>query len=284
MDILADTTTNERIVLKNGFVKLIDCMPRVIPEQYFTSGSPIRADYRIVDAARVSYSNGADAKKSSTDQGLLRYLMRHQHTTPFEMVKFTFIMKMPIFIARQHFRHRMANINEVSGRYSVLEDEFYVPDKVYMQSSENNQGASSIECDEETQKAFQEYIMRQNETYKQYLDLVSKRGVSKESARIGLPQNLMTTFYWTIDLHNLLHYLHLRMDGHAQYEIREYATAIASLIQPIVPVAYQAFQDYIVNGISITAPELEMMESGVDCKNKREKKEWECKKEKLKWL
>lgn len=283
------TSPMEETVLGNGFVKLVDCMPRFIPEEY--QDSKLRADFRIVESARVSYSNGA-APRQSTDEGLIRYLMRHQHTTPFEMIKFTFVIKMPIFIARQHMRHRTANINEVSGRYSVLDDEFYVPETVYKQSKENNQGTDQTEpCDAETQEMFKDYMSDQMSGYKQYTELVNNRGVSKEVARIGLPQNLMTTFYWTMDLHNLFHYLHLRMDAHAQYEIREYANAIAKLIRPIVPVAYQAFVDYTVNRVVLTGPEVELLRKGLSVENDigvgtkelkgRERKEWEAKQKKL---
>lgn len=276
----------QQTVLGNGFVRLVDCMPRLIPTP--EDSSPLRADSRIVEAARVSYS-GAKSRVS-TDEGLVRYLMRHQHTTPFEMVKFTFVIKMPLFIARQHFRHRTANINEISGRYSVLEDEFYVPRRVYKQSKQNNQGSSSELCDDDTQELFQQYLWDQMNGYRQYLSLVNTHDVSKETARIGLPQNIMTQFYWTIDLHNLFHYLHLRMDSHAQFEIREYANAIARLIRPVVPVAYKAFEDYTLNRVVLTGPETELFRDYLgklkntsqpetvpfkNISNKREQKEWE---------
>lgn len=277
----------QQTVLDNGYVRLVDCMPRLIPTP--ADGSQLRADSRIVEAARVSYS-GAKSSRVSTDEGLVRYLMRHQHTTPFEMVKFTFVMKMPLFIARQHFRHRTANINEISGRYSVLEDEFYVPRRVYKQSKQNNQGSSSEVCDEDTQELFQQYLWDQMNGYRQYLSLINTHDVSKETARIGLPQNIMTQFYWTIDLHNLFHYLNLRMDSHAQFEIREYANAIAKLIRPIVPVAYQAFEDYVLNRVVLTGPEVQLFRDFVELKrhdktlpNKREQKEWEEKQKEL-WI
>lgn len=277
----------QQTVLDNGYVRLVDCMPRLIPTP--ADGSQLRADSRIVEAARVSYS-GAKSSRVSTDEGLVRYLMRHQHTTPFEMVKFTFVMKMPLFIARQHFRHRTANINEISGRYSVLEDEFYVPRRVYKQSKQNNQGSSSEVCDDDTQELFQQYLWDQMNGYRQYLSLVNTHEVSKETARIGLPQNIMTQFYWTIDLHNLFHYLKLRMDSHAQFEIREYANAIAKLIRPIVPVAYQAFEDYVLNRVVLTGPEVQLFRDFVELKrhdktlpNKREQKEWEEKQKEL-WI
>lgn len=276
----------QQTVLDNGYVRLVDCMPRLIPTP--ANGSQLRADTRIVEAARVSYS-GAKSTRVSTDEGLVRYLMRHQHTTPFEMVKFTFVIKMPLFIARQHFRHRTANINEISGRYSVLEDEFYVPRRVYKQSTQNNQGSSSEACDDDTQELFQQYLWDQMNGYRQYLSLVNTHDVSKETARIGLPQNIMTQFYWTIDLHNLFHYLKLRMDSHAQFEIREYANAIAKLIRPIVPVAYQAFEDYVLNRVVLTGPEVQLFRDFVEKRhdktlpNKREQKEWEEKQKEL-WI
>ena len=268
----------QQTVLGNGFVRLVDCMPRLISTP--PDGSPLRADVRIVESARVSYAGASS--RLSTDEGLVRYLMRHQHTTPFEMVKFTFVIKMPLFIARQHFRHRMANINEISGRYSVLEDEFYVPRQVYKQSKQNNQGSSVEACDDDIQELFQQYLWDQMNGYRQYSALVHTHDVAKETARIGLPQNIMTQFYWTVDLHNLFHYLKLRMDSHAQYEIREYANAIAMLIRPIVPVAYQAFEDYVLHQVVLTGPEVRLFrEQQGTLPTKREQREWEEKKAKL---
>lgn len=275
----------EKKVHNCGIVKLIDVMPRIIPNDVIQTNPGIGADYRIVQAARVSYSHGT--KKVNTDKGLIRYLYRNRHTTPFEMVKFTFVIKMPMFIARQHFRHRTANMNEISARYSVIEDSFFHPEVVYKQSADNRQGRDTEQLPNEVQKLFQEYLNHQEAGYKMYKDLVDA-GVARETARIGLPQSIMTEFYWTIDLHNLLHYLGLRMDSHAQEEIRDYANAIFELIEPIVPIAASAFKDYNLNSMRLSGLEVDSLSrcvSGkdilIDTDNKREQEEWNMKKERL---
>jgi len=223
--------------LDKGFVSLVDVMPRLVPDDRKTS------DFAIVQAARVSYGDGT--KTVNEDRGLIRYLLRHSHTTPFEMCEFKFHCKMPIFIARQWIRHRTANINEYSGRYSVMKDEFYIPDidHIRQQSKNNKQGgdqqASLVDA--------QEFLEILNETcdklYKIYEDFNSKR-FAREQSRMILPVNNYTEWYWKIDLHNLFHFLALRCDSHAQYEIRVFADAMLKLITPIVPIAIEAWNDY----------------------------------------
>jgi thymidylate synthase (FAD) len=211
-------------------------------------------DTSIVQAARVSYGKGT--KSVSEDTALIRYLMRNMHTSPFEMVEFKFHVKLPIFVARQWIRHRTANVNEYSGRYSEMPDEFYLPqpDQIRSQSSTNKQGRSS-----ETIPQANEIISRMQKTqqilhdeYSDFLDM----GLARELARINLPLSNYTEWYWKIDLHNLFHFLRLRLDSHAQYEIRVYADAIAKIIKQIVPIAYQAFEDYTLNAVRFSKNEL----------------------------
>ena len=228
-------------VLDKGFVRLIDYM-----------GS----DESIVQAARVSY--GAGTKKVSEDRGLIRYLMRHSHTTPFEMVEFKFHIKLPIFIARQWIRHRTANVNEYSGRYSVMEDEFYVPspDAIKFQSKSNKQGREEEEVPANLQQRVIEILTKgQRESYAIYENLLED-DIARELSRINLPLSLYTQWYWKIDLHNLLHFLKLRMDEHAQREIREYAVVIAGIAKAVVPVAWEAFEEYQLCAIPLFKKEL----------------------------
>lgn len=230
--------------LDKGFVRLVDSM-----------GS----DAAIVQAARVSY--GAGTKKVSEDRGLIRYLMRHAHTTPFEMVEFKFHVKLPIFVARQWIRHRTANVNEYSGRYSVMPDEFYVPDaeQIRPQSSTNKQGRAE-ETFSDTEAASIQALLQegQQRAYNDYAALL-ENNFARELARINLPVSQYTEWYWKIDLHNLFHFLRLRLDAHAQYEIRVYADAMAQIVREIVPIAYQAFEDYALHAIRLTQPELHVM-------------------------
>jgi thymidylate synthase (FAD) len=215
--------------LDKGFVRLIDVMGD---------------DNSIVQAARVSYGEGT--KRLSEDRGLIRYLLRHQHTTPFEMVEFKFHIKLPIFIARQWIRHRTANVNEYSGRYSEMKDEFYIPtlENIRPQSTMNKQGRSEETFPNEQAEAIaQKFAESQDLMYKEYRELLDM-GVAREIARINLPVSNYTEWYWKIDLHNLFHFLKLRIDPHAQYEIRVYGEAMASIVKNIVPVAWEAFEDY----------------------------------------
>jgi thymidylate synthase (FAD) len=258
----------------HGLVGLIDVMPRFAP-----AGKT--ADFAIVQAARVSY--GAGTKQVNEDRGLIRYLARHRHTTPFEMVEFKFHHCMPIFIARQWIRHRTANVNEYSARYSIVRDRFYRPDleNVRKQSTTNRQGGEGA-IDNATAQEFLDYLDKVEASYADYQKLMDK-GVARELARIGLPVNVYTEWYWKIDLHNLFHFLSLRMDPHAQQEIRDYANATYALIQPIVPIAAEAFLDYNFGAMHLTRLEIEAIKSGqpLATENKRETAEWEAKKQKL---
>ncbi|MBI3260189.1 MAG: FAD-dependent thymidylate synthase [Ignavibacteriae bacterium] len=223
--------------LDKGFVRLIDVMGD---------------DNSIVQAARVSYGTGT--KRLSEDRGLIRYLLRHQHTTPFEMVEFKFHIKLPIFIARQWIRHRTANVNEYSGRYSEMKDEFYVPslENIRPQSTMNKQGRSDETFPTEQAEAIAEkFAASQDQMYAEYRELLDM-GVAREIARINLPVSNYTEWYWKIDLHNLFHFLKLRIDSHAQYEIRVYGEAMASIVKGIVPVAWEAFEDYALHSLQFS--------------------------------
>lgn len=233
-------------VLDHGFVRLIDYM-----------GS----DNSIVQAARVSYGEGT--KKVTEDRGLIRYLMRHRHTTPFEMVEFKFHVKLPIFVARQWIRHRTANVNEYSGRYSVMKEEFYIPPKeeIRFQSTVNKQGRAEDEVPEELKQRFVEFLQKtQADSFAEYMSLVDS-GLARELARIGLPLSMYTEWYWKIDLHNLFHFLGLRLDPHAQQEIRAYALVMADMVKAVVPIAYEAFMDYQFNALHFSGPELAILRS-----------------------
>jgi len=235
---------NERVVHDVGFVRLVDHMPRQ------------DLDESIVQAARVSYSGGTTSTRSS--RGLIRYLMRHYHNTPFEMVEFKFHIKMPIFIARQHLRHRTASVNELSARYSVVPDEFYQPSVYRHQSGINKQGSDGkVDLDAQLSEQPTELCRSAFLVYNNLLE----EGCCRELARSHLPQSTYTEFYWKINLHNLLHYLHLRMDSGAQKEIQDYANAIYELVKNKVPNVMEAFMDFRVNSVSFTGPEIEAMKN-----------------------
>ncbi len=236
-------------VLDHGFVRVIDYMG---------------TDSAIVQAARVSY--GAGTKKVNEDAGLINYLLRHRHTTPFEMCEIKFHIKLPIFIARQWIRHRTANVNEYSGRYSIMDKEFYVPQPEHLaaQSTSNRQGRGDVLEGAQAQRVLQ--ILKENsiKSYAEYEEMMncneegeifdeSKDGLARELARMNLPVNFYTQWYWKIDLHNLLHFLSLRADSHAQYEIRVYAEAMLDLVRAWVPITYQAFMDYRMGGADLSA-------------------------------
>jgi thymidylate synthase (FAD) len=261
-------------VHEHGLIALVDAMPRIVPKG-------TTADAAIVQAARVSYGDGT--KKVNEDRGLIRYLLRHRHTTPFEMIEFKFHVVMPIFIARQWIRHRTANVNEYSARYSIVPDRFYRPsiDNVRAQSKANRQGGEEP-IDEGTAQDFLNWLDECESQYAKYEQLLEK-GVSRELARTGLPINVYTEWYWKCDLHNILHFLSLRMDAHAQQEIRDYANAMYALIKPIVPIACEAFEDYRLGGVHLTKLEIEALRTGqpLATENKRETAEWEAKKAKL---
>ena len=273
-DVMGGSGRWEIKVHDHGLVALLDVMPRLVP-----AGKT--ADFAIVQAARVSY--GAGTKQVNEDRGLIRYLARHRHSTPLEMVEFKFHHVMPIFIARQWIRHRTASVNEYSGRYSVITDRFYRPSlaNVRKQSASNRQGGEEP-IDPMTAQQFLDYLDRAQGQYAEYERLMAA-GVSRELARIALPLSTYTEWYWKCDLHNVLRFLSLRMDAHAQQEIRDYATAMYELIRPIVPLACEAFADYDLGGMHLTRLEVEAMRAGqpLASENKREQAEWAAKRAKL---
>jgi thymidylate synthase (FAD) len=257
-------------VHEHGFVALVDTMPRLVPQGQ-------TADSAIVQAARVSYGEGT--KKIHEDRGLLRYLLRHRHTTPFEMVEFKFHVAMPMFVARQWIRHRTASVNEYSARYSIVPDRFWRPsvESVRKQSRTNRQGGDEP-IDAATAERFLDLLDRAESNYRDYLAL-TEQGVARELARAALPVSVYTEWYWKCDLHNLLHFLALRLDPHAQQEIRDYAEAMYALIKPIVPATCEAFEDYRLGAVSLTRLEIEAIRSGepIRSENRREQEEWEAK-------
>jgi len=262
----------QKNILKNGFVKMVDCMPRVIPLE----AKKLNCDSAVVQAARVSYAEGL--KDFDSDKSLIRYLYKNKHTSPFEMVKFKFHVKAPLFVARQWFRHRMSNYNEISGRYSVLDEEIYKPEKVSSQSNINKQLSANdnlLETDLDTKRIFNQYMTGSSNQYLMYKQLLD-RGVSRETARIGLPLNLFTEFYWCIDLHNLLNFIKLRNSDYAQGEIKEYAKSIEELIEPLCPVTIEAHKEFKTITLS---PEqvkaLDLFEFQADKLKKRERMELE---------
>ena len=239
-------------VLDHGFVRVIDYMGD---------------DSSIVQSARVSYGKGT--KKISNDKGLIKYLMRHRHSTPFEMCEIKFHIKLPIFIARQWIRHRTANVNEYSARYSILDKEFYIPsaENLAAQSAINNQGRGDALTDDEASNVIQILKKDAEQTYSNYETLLnensggniideSKSGIARELARMNLTLNTYTQWYWKIDLNNLLHFLALRADDHAQYEIRVYADIMLDIVKRWVPLTYAAFEDYRIGGTELSAKEI----------------------------
>jgi len=238
-------------VLDHGFVCLVDYMGD---------------DQAIVQAARVSY--GAGTKKGRTDRGLIRYLLRHRHTTPFEMVEFKFLVRLPMFVARQKIRHRTANVNEYSARYSIVPDEFYVPpvDAIRKQSLRNRQGRDEP-APLEVAKRFQEEVKRlANDSYQVYKWALDE-GIARELARIVLPVGYYTEWYWKIDLHNLFHFLSLRMDPHSQDEIRAFAAEMAKLARPVCPIAFEAFDEFTLEGMRLSKAEQAALAAMLEGKN-----------------
>lgn len=233
---LIDCLVGSVPVLDQGFVRLVDCMPRYVEEGE-------TGDDAVVRAARVSYGNGT--KRGSDNRALIRYLMRHRHTSPFEMVEFTFHIKAPIFVARQWMRHRTGSFNEISARYSVLPEEFYLPDAddLKPQSSNNKQGRNGAFANSEAADMLFAMQSDMAQSHAQYQHLLGK-GLARELARTILPVATYTEFYWKVDLLNLLKFLHLRNDNHAQFEIREYAAKIEAYLVDVVPFSLEAFHDY----------------------------------------
>ena len=231
-------------VPSNGFVRLVDYM-----------GS----DQSIVQAARVSYGSGT--KSVREDRGLIRYLLRHDHTTPFEMVVLKFHIKAPIFVVRQWLRHRTASVNEESARYSIVREEFHEPSvrDVGFQSKNNKQGRSADDVPPEVVEQFLGFLKESRDTaYSQYEDFI-EANVARELARIVLPLSTYSQFYWQMNLHNLFHFLRLRMDPHAQKEIRDFANQVAVCAQAVAPLAWEAFEEYKLYGRSFSREELKVL-------------------------
>lgn len=237
-------------VLDHGFVRLIDYMGD---------------DAAICQAARVSYGKGT--KSVQNDEGLIRYLMRHWHSTPFEMCEIKLHVKLPVFVARQWIRHRTANVNEYSARYSILDREFYIPqaEQLAAQSTINNQGRGAALTADESARVLEILKGDAAQTYDHYAEMIGeedangdpKQGLARELARMNLPANIYTQWYWKVDLHNLFHFLRLRADAHAQYEIRVYADAICKVVADWVPAAYGAFEDYRLGGATLSGKALD---------------------------
>ncbi len=228
-------------VLDHGFVRVIDYMGD---------------DAAICQAARVSYGKGT--KSVQNDAGLIRYLMRHWHSTPFEMCEIKLHVKLPVFVARQWIRHRTANVNEYSARYSILDREFYIPepDQLAAQSTANAQGRGVVLQGAEAARVLEILKSDSARAYDHYEEMLNeddKQGLARELARMNLPANIYTQWYWKVDLHNLFHFLRLRADAHAQYEIRIYAEAIAAVVADWVPAASQAFEDYRMGGVTLSS-------------------------------
>ena len=236
-------------VLDHGFIRVVDYMGN---------------DSSIVQSARVSYGKGT--KKVSTDSGLIKYLMRHWHSTPFEMCEIKYHVKLPIFIARQWIRHRTANVNEYSARYSILDKEFYLPtsENLAAQSKSNRQGRGDIiDGDQakevlailknDAEKTYNNYEVMLNERFDGSTINENKKGLARELARMNLTLNTYTQWYWKTDLLNLMNFLRLRADSHAQYEIRAYADAMLDTLKKWVPTTFDAFMDYRVGGTEVSA-------------------------------
>ena len=235
-------------VLDHGFVELVDVMGD---------------DSAIVQAARTSFGNDSDVKTYQEDRSLIRYLLRHYHTTPFEMVEFKFHAKMPILTARQWIRHRTANVNEVSGRYSELPEEYYVPkdSRIQEQSTSNKQGSG--EQMGQSQKWADEFNDEAHDAFVAYKSRIDA-GMAKELARTNLPLSTYSRWYWKCDLHNIFNFLRLRMDSHAQEEIRVYANAMAEFVRWRCPIAWEAFEDYRLNAVSFSASEQKILAALLD--------------------
>jgi thymidylate synthase (FAD) len=215
-------------------------------------------DLSVEAAARISYGQGT--RRTNETVGLIRYLLRHWHTTPFEMIELKFMMALPIFVARQLIRHRTASVNEYSARYSVVPDIFYVPEAevIALQSVSNKQGRGNLASPELAAKV-QSYVrMDANQAFAHYSDMIDEE-VARELARVGLPVATYTQWFWKMDLHNLMHFLRLRLDSHAQYEIRVFAEAIGRIVEEAYPIAWQAFVDYQLEAAQFSRLELDVL-------------------------
>lgn len=242
-------------VLDHGFVRVIDYMGD---------------DAAVVQAARVSYGRGT--KKVSEDRGLIHYLLRHWHTTPFEMAEIKLHVKLPIFVARQWIRHRMANVNEYSARYSILDREFYIPAPEHLaaQSIQNHQGRGEVVGVEESEQVLRILSDDAQRNYDRYLDLLNRdeagqkirdnhQGIARELARMNLSLNFYTQWYWKTDLHNLMNFLRLRADPHAQYEIRVYADVMLDILKKWVPLSYEAFREHRLEAATFSGEALKAL-------------------------
>ena len=236
-------------LLDHGFVRVVDYMGD---------------DNAVVQAARVSYGKGT--KRVAEDRGLINYLMRHRHTTPFEMAEIKYHVKLPIFVARQWIRHRTANVNEYSARYSILDNEFYIPapEQLAAQSAQNRQGRDAVLTGDEAKEVFKLLRDDSENNYAHYDYMLNegpegepkdpgRKGLARELARMNLSLNFYTQWYWKTNLHNLLHFLSLRADPHAQYEIRVYADAMLDTLKRWVPLTHDAFMDYRMGGVHLSA-------------------------------
>lgn len=251
---LEDIMYEAKPILDHGFLRVVDYMGD---------------DDAVVQAARVSYGRGT--KRVNEDAGLIRYLMRHWHTTPFEMCEIKFHAKLPIFVARQWIRHRTASVNEYSARYSVLDREFYLPEPQHLaaQSTSNRQGRGDVLKTDEAQEVLRILQDDANRSYDHYTMMLNdpgdpahdpeRTGLSRELARIGLGLSTYTQWYWKVDLHNLLGFLRLRADPHAQYEIRVYAEAMLDVVRRWVPKTFDAFLEYRLNSVSLSASATDMV-------------------------
>ena len=249
-------------LLDHGFIRVIDYMGD---------------DGAIVQAARVSYGRGT--KRVSEDAGLINYLMRHRHTTPFEMCEIKYHVKLPIFVARQWIRHRTANVNEYSARYSILDKEFYIPapENLGAQSSANRQGRGDVLAGAEAARVLALLKEDSERVYADYAEMLNedetgaavdpgRRGLARELARMNLTLNYYTQWYWKTDLHNLLHFCALRADAHAQYEIRVYAEAMLDTVRRWCPAAYEAFAQHVLGGTRLSAGAMAVVRALIDGK------------------
>jgi thymidylate synthase (FAD) len=310
-DLLGTNTECHRVDIgKHGFISLLDVMPRVVPVGR-------TADYAIARAARVS--TGQSTKSVEEDTALIRYLMRHRHSSPFEMVEFQFNVSLPIFLARQWIRHRTANVNEISARYTELPDDYWLPGEWRRQGTSNRQGGEEPLAYEPNvySAGFQNFLLDNNGDpnvegsedkyhniypWKGSVEDVAfheyqrrlHAGVSREMARSCLPVSVYTRWYWKCDLHNIFNFLSLRLDSHAQTEIREYAQAMLALITPLVPEAVRAFRDYRLGAVTLSRLEVEALRAeisglrrkqpvtqGLATRNHRENDEWRTKRKLL---
>lgn len=244
---MTDIKGRETKVHEHGFVRVVDTMGD---------------DAAIVQAARVSYGEGT--KAVSSDQGLINYLMKYKHTSPFEMCEIKTHVKMPIFVARQWIRHRTANVNEISGRYSILKSEFYTPLQWHKQSKDNKQGSGDALALDDQAAADDVYRGAIEDAYHGYRFLLdAPYEVSREQARFVLPLSTYTEMYWKIDLHNLFHFIKLRSHPHAQAEIRAYADALATLVMQWCPMAYAAWVEYQRDAVTLSKSQMEALKAAV---------------------